>query len=72
MGRNREKREKKEAKDRIGLGGKMAYKYAYTVISSYMYVSTSCPTLWNPMDCSIPGFPVLHDVPEFAQIHVQL
>ena len=24
----------------------------------------------NPMDCSTPGFPVLHGLPEFAQIHV--
>ena len=30
----------------------------------------SCPTLWDPMDCSIPGFPVHHKLPEFAQIHV--
>ena len=25
---------------------------------------------FNPMDCSTPGFPVLHHLPEFAQIHV--
>ena len=30
----------------------------------------SCPTLCNPMDCSTPGFPVLHYLPEFAQIRV--
>ena len=35
-------------------------------------VSHSCPTLWEPMDCSIPGFPVLHHLPEFAQTHVQI
>ena len=22
-----------------------------------------------PMDCSLPGFSVLHDLPEFAQVH---
>ena len=27
-------------------------------------------TLCNPMDCSMPGFPVLHHLPEFAQTHV--
>ena len=33
-------------------------------------VSKSSPTLCNPMDCSTPGFPVLHYLPEFAQTHV--
>ena len=27
----------------------------------------SCPTLCNPMRCSTPGLPVLHQLPEFAQ-----
>ena len=31
-----------------------------------------CLTLCNPMDCSMPGFPVLHHLPELAQIHVHL
>ena len=30
----------------------------------------SCPTLCEPMDCNMPGFPVLHHLLEFAQIHV--
>ena len=30
----------------------------------------SCPTLCNPMDNSTPGFPVLHYILGFAQIHV--
>ena len=29
----------------------------------------SCPTLCNHMDCSMPGFPVLHCLSELAQIH---
>ena len=33
-------------------------------------VIQSCPTLCDPTDCSMPGFPVLHYLPEFAQIHV--
>ena len=32
-------------------------------------VAKSCPTLCDPMNCSTPGFPVLHYLPEFAQIH---
>ena len=37
---------------------------------SYCSVSLSRPTLCGPMDCSTPGSPVLHFLPEFAQIHV--
>ena len=33
-------------------------------------VAKSCPTLWDPMDCSTPGFPVLHLLLELAQTHV--
>ena len=29
-----------------------------------------CPTLCDPMDCSMPGFPELHCLPEFTQTHV--
>ena len=33
-------------------------------------VTQSCLTLCEPMDCSIPGFPVLYHLPELAQTHV--
>ena len=33
-------------------------------------VIESCPTLCNPMDCSMPHFPVHHQLPKFAQTHV--
>ena len=33
-------------------------------------VTKSCPTLCNLMDCSTPGFPVLHYCPEFSQTFV--
>ena len=29
----------------------------------------SCVQLFDPMDYRMPGFPVLLDLPEFAQIH---
>ena len=35
----------------------------------YRSVAQSCLTLCNPMDCRIPGFPVL-TISEFAQTHV--
>ena len=36
----------------------------------YSSVAQSCPTLWDPMDCSSTGFPVHHQLPEFTQTHV--
>ena len=30
----------------------------------------SCQPFCNPMDCSTPGFPVHHQLPELAQTHV--
>ena len=33
-------------------------------------VVQSCPTLCDPMDCSTPGFPVHHQLPELDQTHV--
>ena len=35
-------------------------------------VAKSYPTLGDPTACSMPGFPVLHCLPEFAQTHVHL
>ena len=29
-----------------------------------------CPTLCDPMNCSTPGLPVHHQLPEFTQTHV--
>ena len=33
-------------------------------------VAQSCLTLCNPMNCSMPGLPVHHQLPEFSQTHV--
>ena len=33
-------------------------------------VTQSCPTVCDPMDCSTPGFPVHHQLPELVQTHV--
>ena len=35
-------------------------------------VAQSFPTLCNQVNCSTPGFPVLHYLPEFAQTHCPL
>ena len=33
-------------------------------------VTQSCPTLCDPMNRSMPGLPVHHQLPEFTQTHV--
>ena len=33
-------------------------------------VAKLCPALCHPMDCGMPGLPVRHHPPEFAQVHV--
>ena len=33
-------------------------------------VAQSCPTLCDSMNCSTPGLPVHHQLPEFTQTHV--
>ena len=35
-------------------------------------VTKLCPTLCYPIDCSTPGFPILHFFPDFAQTHTHL
>ena len=44
-----------------------------TALSTLQFssVTQSCPTLCDPMDCSKPGFPVHHQLPEFTQTHVR-
>ena len=46
--------------------------YIYTMEYSVQFssVAQSCPTLCNPMNCSTPGLPVHHQLPEFTQTHV--
>ena len=40
--------------------------------SDYQFSSAaqSCPTLCDPMNCSMPGLPVHYQIPEFTQTHV--
>src|SRR5574340_127548 len=39
-------------------------------VKSESEVTQSCPTLSDPMNCSTPGLPVHHHLPEFTQTHV--
>ena len=44
--------------------------YLWLPTLEFSSVTQLCPTLCDPMDCSTPGFPVHHQVPELAQTHV--
>ena len=50
--------------------------YVYLYVSVYIYISQfssvtqSCLTLCDPMNCSMPGLPVHHRLPELTQTHV--
>ena len=48
-----------------GLKGRIFYCYFWVAKSC----AQSCLTLWDPMDSSMPRFPVLHYLLEFAHIH---
>ena len=41
--------------------------YAYYTSVQFSSVTQSSPTLGDPMDCSTPGLPVHHQLPEFIQ-----
>ena len=48
----------------------LGYLLITSVLMSWVQFSSatqSCPTLCNPMDCSTPGLPVHHQLPELAQ-----
>ena len=58
----------------IDTGPKTSHLLSYPNTLSSMYsvssVAQLCPTLWDPMDCSMPGLPVHHQLPEFTHTHV--
>ena len=48
--------------DQIGIQEGRMYQFSS--------VAQSCLTLCDPMNCSTPGLPVHHQLPEFTQTHV--
>ena len=59
------------------LGGKesdktewLSLSLTFNLCSQYSSVSQSCPTLCNPVNCSTPGFPVHHQLPDLAHTYV--
>ena len=47
-----------------------AGKASLSLFSSVTSVAQSCPTLCDPVDCSMPGLSVHHQLLEFTQTHV--
>ena len=48
----------------------VAFFLQIPVSVQFSSVAQSCPTLCDPMNRSMPGLPVHHQLPEFTQIHV--
>ena len=45
-------------------------KRCSTLLIQFSSVAQLCPTLCDTMNCSTPGLPVHHQLPEFTQTHV--
>ena len=45
-------------------------EYSGLTYFQFSSAAQSCPTLCDPMNCSTPGLPVHHQLPEFTQTHV--
>ena len=50
--------------------GILSVSFKTLSLITYSSVTQSCLTLCDPMDCSTPGLPVHHQLPELAQTHV--
>ena len=46
------------------------YLFYLRGLVQFSSVAQSCPTLCDPMNCSMPGLPVHHQLPELTQTHV--
>ena len=57
-------------KSRHRSGNRAPVVWSHRQHGGFSSAAQSCPTLCNPMDCSTPGFPVHHQLPELAQTHV--
>ena len=48
----------------LNSNGKLSQSFQFSSVAQ------SCPTLWDPMDCSMLGLHVHHQPPKFTQTHV--
>ena len=47
--------------------GEFCLSLMMLLLLSHQFISDTC----DPMDCSLPGLPIHHCFPEFAQVHIQ-
>ena len=50
------------------ISNNMTFPHPYSSVQ-FSSVTQSCLILFNTMDCSTPGLPVHHQIPEFTQTH---
>ena len=50
--------------------GRALHSFQFFYIYQFSSVTQLRPALCDPMDCSTPGLPVHHQLPEFTQTHV--
>ena len=60
----------KECANQINLYYSLLNIISKELLFQFSAVTQLCPTLCDPIDCSTPGFPVHHQLPELAQTHV--
>ena len=61
-----------EAQAGINVAGRNTnnFRHADNTTVQFSSVAQLCLTLCDLMDCSMPGFPVHHQLPEFIQTHI--
>jgi len=62
----------KEESEKAGLQLNIQKKRSWHPVPSVQFssVAQSCLILCDPMNCSTPGLPVHHQLPEFTQTHI--
>ena len=55
----------------LKIGLDLSNSFSHLIVSvQFSSVAQSCPTLCDPVNCSTPGLPVHHQLPEFTQTQV--